>query len=166
MIDLDAKKVALVTGASTGIGLSTVQKLIESGVFVVATARASSLPRFDRIEFLRDSSTHWIRALDVTDGAERRTVIEEIDQKLGRLDILVNNAGVIYRTPLEYAYEFECKDQMLVNFHAPLEMVKLVLPAMRRNGGGHIVNISSAAGFFLRADHGALRGFEARAGRR
>lgn len=144
----ESRRVAVVTGASTGIGLATAERLLAGGMFVVLTARSSSLSRFDQVKFLNDPSRFWIRTLDVTNALERRELIDEIDKKLGRLDVLVNNAGVIYRTPLEYAYEFESKDQMLVNFHAPLELIKLCLPLMRRQGGCHIINISSAAGFF------------------
>src|SRR6185437_16007353 len=115
----------------------------------ILTARETSLHRFDNIKFLKDHpDSFWIRPLDVTRPLDRRTLVDEIDKRLGRLDVLINNAGVIYRTPLEYAYEFESKDQMMVNFHAPLELAKICLPVMRKQGGGHIVNISSAAGFF------------------
>lgn len=59
------RKIALVTGASTGIGRATAEKLLQAGYFVILTARSSSLPRFDRMEFLRDPSRFWIRPLDV-----------------------------------------------------------------------------------------------------
>jgi NAD(P)-dependent dehydrogenase (short-subunit alcohol dehydrogenase family) len=137
-----------VTGASIGIGRATAEHLLRAGFFVVLTARDSSLSRFSQMDFLCDPSRYWIRPLDVTNAAQRRVLIEEITQKLGRLDVLVNNAGVTLRTPIEYAYEFEAEEQMRVNFHAPLELIKLCLPLMRRQGGGHIINVSSAAGFF------------------
>lgn len=142
-------KIAVVTGASTGIGLATAELLLKKGLFVILTARSTSIHRFEKIEFLKKyTDSHWIRPLDVTRPLDRRTLIDEIERTFGRLDVLINNAGVIYRTPLEYAYEFESKDQMMVNFHAPLELTKISLPLMRKQGGGHIINISSAAGFF------------------
>lgn len=144
-----SRKVAVITGASTGIGLATAELLLERGFFVILTARSTSLHRFEKVEFLKSyPDAHWVRPLDVTRPLDRRTLVDEIDKKLGRLDVLINNAGVIYRTPLEYAYEFESKDQMMVNFHAPLELTKISLPLMRKQGGGRIINISSAAGFF------------------
>lgn len=142
------RKVAIITGASTGIGLATARRLIESGVFVVLTARDSSLERLQSADFLQDPSHYWLRPLDVRNALERRELLHEVETQLGRLDILVNNAGVVYRTPIEYAYEFESKEQMLVNFHAPLEMVKVCLPLMRKTGGGRVIMVSSAAGFF------------------
>lgn len=139
--------VAIVTGASTGIGLATARCLLRDGYFVVLTARESSLDRLKQADFLTDPSKFWLRPLDVRRACERRELLDEIERELGRLDVLVNNAGVVYRTPIEFAYEFECKEQMLVNFHAPLEMVKLSLPLMRRTGSARIIMVSSAAGF-------------------
>lgn len=148
MIDLAGKRVALITGASTGIGLAIAERLLAGGMFVILTARESSVARFSRVDFLQDPSAYWVRTLDVTNALQRRELIDEIERKIGRLDLLVNNAGVIYRTPLEYAYDFESREQMLVNFHAPLELIKCCLPLMCHQGSGYIMNISSAAGFF------------------
>lgn len=141
------KKVVLVTGASTGIGLATAQQLLKDGYFVILSARPESLSRLAGAEFLRKYPDHWVRPLDVRDAHERHTIINQIEKELGRLDILINNAAVIYRAPIEFTYDFECKEQMLVNFHAPLELIKCALPLMRRHSSGHIINVSSAAGF-------------------
>ncbi len=146
-MDSSGMKVALITGASTGIGLATARRLLEDGVFVILTARQESLSRFVGAEFLKSHFHHWIRPLDVREAADRRGLMEEIERDLGRLDILINTAAVVYRSPIEMAYEFECKEQMLVNFHSPLELIKAALPLLRKSGGGHIINVSSAAGF-------------------
>jgi short-subunit dehydrogenase len=127
--------------------LATAQKLLEEGFFVILTARAESLSRLAGAEFLKKYSHHWIRPLDVRDSQDRHKIINQIEKELGRLDILINNAAVIYRAPIEFTYEFECKEQMLVNFHAPLELIKLALPLMRRHSAARIINVSSAAGF-------------------
>lgn len=140
-------KVALVTGASTGIGLATAHELLKRGYFTVLTARKESLNRFAGVDFLRKYPSYWARPLDVRDGQERHELIHMIEKEFGRLDVLVNNAAVIYRAPVEFAYDFECKEQMNVNFHSPLELIKCSLPLLRKTGGGHIINVSSAAGF-------------------
>ncbi len=140
-------KVALVTGASTGIGLATAHELLKRGHFVVLTARKESLNRLTSVDFLKKFPRHWVRPLDVREGPERVELAHMIEKEFGRLDILVNNAAVIYRAPVEFAYDFEVKEQMNVNFHSPLELIKCALPLMRRAGGGHIINVSSAAGF-------------------
>ena len=142
------ERVALITGASTGIGLATARELLARGYFVVLTARETSLDRLRGVDFLSDTSRYWLRPLDVRQALARRALMDEVEKQLGRVDVLVNNAGVVYRTPIEYGYEFESKEQMLVNFHAPIEMIKICLPLMRAVGGGHIINVSSAAGFF------------------
>lgn len=140
-------KVVLITGASTGIGLATSEELLKRGYFVVLTARKESLHRLASVDFLKRYSRHWVLPLDVREAAERQELIQAIQTELGRLDILINNAAVIYRAPVEMAFDFECKEQMNVNFHAPLELIKTALPLMRKAGGGNIVNVSSEAGF-------------------
>ena len=140
-------RVALVTGASTGIGLATAQRMLEDGYFVVLSARKESLARLAGVEFLKKHRHHWVRPMDVREPNDRHSLINQIEKDLGRLDILINNAAVVYRAPVESAYDFECKEQMLVNFHAPLELIKSCLPLMRKNKSGHIINVSSAAGF-------------------
>jgi NAD(P)-dependent dehydrogenase (short-subunit alcohol dehydrogenase family) len=147
MVNLEGRRVVLITGASTVVGLATARRMLEDGLFVILTARESSLARLNQVSFLKDPANHWVRPLEVTNALQRRELIDEIDRKLGRLDILVNNAGTVYRTPIEFAYDFESKEQMQINFHAPIELIKICLPLMRRQGSGHIINVSSAAGF-------------------
>ncbi len=140
-------KVILITGASTGIGLATAEQLLSDGNFVILTARKESLGRLSGTEFLRKYPNHWVRPLDVRDSTERQRLMNDIERDLSKLDVLINNAAVIYRAPIECAYDFECREQMLVNFHAPLELIKAAVGLMRKTGGGHIINVSSAAGF-------------------
>lgn len=140
-------RVVLITGASTGIGLATALELLKRGDFVILTARRESLNRLARADFLKKYPKHWIRPLDVRDPNERLELLQMIEMEFGRLDVLINNAAVVYRAPIEFAYDFECQEQMNVNFHAPLELIKGSLPLLRKSNRGHIVNVSSAAGF-------------------
>jgi short-subunit dehydrogenase len=136
----------LITGASTGIGLALARRLIgTTDHHVVLTARSASLSRFVGAG-LAPSDRVWIRALDVTSDDERRRVVREVDAVLGGVDALVNNAGVALRAVVEHVRETDRLRQMDVNFRAPMELARLVLPAMRARRAGRIVNVSSVAG--------------------
>ncbi len=140
------KRVVLITGASTGLGLALAKALIEAGKFhVIATARRSSLHRFEA-EGIFESENLWIRPLNVLLKAERDAVIEESNQKLGGIDVLVNNAGYCLRGVVEQVNETERLKQIDTNFRAPMALIRGVLPHMRKKRSGYIVNISSVGG--------------------
>ncbi len=136
----------LVTGASTGLGLALARRLLRDTPHrLVLTSRTASLPRF-AAEELFDGGRIVLRALDVTQAAERRALITEIDERWGGVDVLINNAGVAYRSVLEHVTEVEFLDQMEVNYVGPVELARLVLPSMRRRRAGCIINVSSVGG--------------------
>lgn len=140
------RAVVLITGASTGIGLALARRLVATTDHrLVLTARAGSLHRFAASGVVA-SERVWLRAMDVTSDAERRHVVGEIDATLGGVDMLVNNAGVAYRAVVEHVREEDRLRQMDVNFRSPMELARLVLPAMRGRRAGRIVNVSSVAG--------------------
>ena len=139
-------KVVVITGASVGLGLAIARQLLDDDrLHLVLTARAESLARFADVG-IRASDRVWLRALDITDAAQRRAVVEEVQAELGGVDTLINNAGITYRTVAEYATAAELSHQMLVNYEGPMALAALVLPSMRRRRGGHIIQISSAGG--------------------
>jgi short-subunit dehydrogenase len=139
------KPVILITGASTGLGLCLARKLIGLPYHLVLTAREKSLSRFE-IEGIHESTDLWIRALDVTNDSQRKSVVSEIEQAFGGVDILINNAGFAFRSVLEHVEQDELLQQMITNFWAPMELVRLVLPSMRMKRSGHIINVSSVGG--------------------
>ncbi|MFE6996645.1 oxidoreductase [Microbacterium sp. NPDC057659] len=134
--------VALVTGASAGIGEAVARRLQDAGFTVYAAAR-----RVDRMAGLRDRGVRTI-ALDVTDDASARIAIEQIIAEQGRIDMLVNNAGYGSYGALEDVPLAEAQAQLDVNVLGLARMAQLVLPHMREQRSGRIVNVSSMGGNF------------------
>ncbi len=139
-------KVAVVTGASSGIGAATARRLAQEGAAVAIAAR-----REDRLAELADEiGKAGGKALpvsaDVTNEDEATGLIEQANSELGRLDILVNNAGVMLLGPIQTADTSEWRRMVDVNLMGLFYCTYAALPIMRDQGGGHIVNVSSVAG--------------------
>lgn len=137
--------VVLITGASAGLGLALSKRLLKGHWRLILTAREASLPRF-RGAGIVESQTCWIRALDVTSAEQRRAVVEEAEERWGGVDILINNAGVAYRAVCEHVEAADHEEQIRVNYFGPMELIRLVLPAMRERRDGRIINVSSVGG--------------------
>ncbi len=145
-VERDAERsTVLLTGASTGLGLAVAKKLLSTNHQLILTARETSLPRF-ATEGIKESPRVAIRALDVTSNTERQRVIDEANQRWGGVDVLINNAGVAYRAVVEHFSDDGRWDQMNINFRAPMELIRLVLPGMRAKRAGRIINVSSVGG--------------------
>jgi NAD(P)-dependent dehydrogenase (short-subunit alcohol dehydrogenase family) len=137
----ERKKVILVTGASTGIGLALSRQLAESDIYItIATARPSSLPRFAEAG-LTESDTFLIRPLDVTCPGQSN-LFDEIEERWGGVDILVNNAGVSYRAVQEHIEEKDKIEQFAVNYFGPIKLIRRALPHIRAQRWGRIINVS------------------------
>lgn len=133
-------KVSLVTGASSGIGQATALRLKALGHTVYAAAR-----RVDRMQNLSDAGIHTL-AMDVTDDASMQAGIHDILKKSGRIDVLINNAGYGSYGALEEVSPDEARAQFDVNIFGAVRLIQLVLPHMRAQRSGTIVNISSMGG--------------------
>ena len=133
-------RTALVTGASSGIGLATARLLASHGARVVLNAR-----RREKLEAVAAETKGVAVPGDVTDPAVRARLLEACG---ARVDILVNNAGYGEAGPVETVKEAAARRQLEVNFFAPAALMQAVMPLMRRQRSGRIVNISSVAGRF------------------
>lgn len=133
-------KVALVTGASSGIGAATALKLKSLGYTVYAAAR-----RVDRMRDLGKAGIN-VLALDVTDDVSMQTGIDSIISSSGRIDVLVNNAGYGSYGAVEDVSLEEARAQFEVNVFGAVRLIQLALPHMRHNRSGTIVNITSMGG--------------------
>lgn len=135
----------LVTGASAGIGLELAKLLREGPHRVALTARDSSLARFAE-EGLLAGDRLLLLPLDVTVDEQRRAAVRAIEERWGGVDVLVNNAGISYRAVAEHVTETERLAQLDANFLGPMALTRLVLPHMRMQRYGRIINISSVSG--------------------
>lgn len=132
-------KVVLVTGASSGIGQAIAAALAAQGWRVFGTSRSGAPIAAPGIEMI---------ALDVDDDASVERGVAAVLARAGRIDAAVNNAGWAIMGAVEDTAIAEAKAQMETNFFGVLRVCRAVLPAMRRQGGGAIVNISSLSGLF------------------
>lgn len=148
-----AGKVAIVTGASRGIGAEIAERFASEGAKVLITARTRGKgenPMEGSLEEtaqrIKDAGgTVEIQVADMSNPTDREEVVAAAEGAFGTVDILVSNAAVTWFTPIE---QFQTKKLHLmfeVQVFAPMHLAQLVIPTMKANGGGHILNISSGA---------------------
>ena len=136
-------KVWLVTGASTGFGRELVEYLLTQGARVIATAR--------KVAALAELGTRYpervlVAAMDVTDQKQVEAVVDSAVKWFGRIDVLVNNAGYGMVGAVEESGEEEFRPMFETNVFGLIRVTQAVLPQMREQGSGHIVNLSSIGG--------------------
>jgi NAD(P)-dependent dehydrogenase (short-subunit alcohol dehydrogenase family) len=145
---MKAEKVAVVTGASTGIGYETSLMLARNGFLTYATMR--NLNKSENIKLIatKEKIPIHIKQLDVTDDASVKDAVQTILSEIGRIDVLVNNAGYVLSGAFEDLTMDEIKAQYETNVFGLIRTTQAVLPTMRNQKSGIIVNISSAGGRF------------------
>ena len=150
------KKVILITGISSGFGKQTARLLAEKGHTVYGTVRRNTLS---------DTPVHYL-TMDLTDIKSIKSAVAEVIDKEGRIDVLINNAGMHTGGPIETAPSEHIRLQIDTNFFGTVNITREVLPLMRRNGGGTIINFSSIGGLlglpfqgFYSASKFAIEGF-------
>lgn len=131
-------KVVLITGGSSGIGKSIGEFLHQKGFVVYGTSRNP-----ERIS----DSVFPLVALDVRNTESIRTAVDNVISRSGRLDIVINNAGVGITGPLEEIPTAEIKNNFETNLFGPIEVMKAVIPQMRQQKSGLIINVTSIAGY-------------------
>ena len=135
-----SKKVILVTGASSGIGKATAEQLIAEGNIVYVAAR-----RIDKMKDLQKKGGTSIK-MDITSEEDVQKAVNTIIENEGRLDVLVNNAGYAIYGPVEEITIEEARRQFDVNIFGLARLTQLVIPHMRAQKSGTIINMSSMGG--------------------
>ena len=144
---VETDQVALVTGASSGIGEAAARELVHAGFTVYGTSRkAAAGEKREGVVFL---------PLDVTDDQSVAGVVGDVLARSGRIDVLVNNAGVGVAGAAEESSVEQARDLFDINLFGSIRMMRAVLPSMREQGRGRIINLSSVLGL-VPAPYGAL----------
>jgi NAD(P)-dependent dehydrogenase (short-subunit alcohol dehydrogenase family) len=137
---MNVSKAVLITGCSSGIGWATAERLVDVGWRVYATARSA-----EKIAPLEQRGCQLL-PLDVTEEDSMRSAVDEVEQREGAVGVLVNNAGYSQSGAVEAVPMEKVRRQFETNVFGLARMCQLVLPGMRRQGYGRIVNISSMGG--------------------
>lgn len=134
----------LITGCSTGFGRELAKLVLARGFRAVVTAREAT-----RVADLVDSAPDRALALDldVTDATQVTAAVQSAEARFGRIDVLVNNAGYGYQASVEEGEEAEIRAQFDANVFGLFAITRAVLPGMRARRRGHVINITSVAGF-------------------
>lgn len=144
------RQIVIITGASAGIGEAAARRLARGGARLVLSAR-----RYDRLEVLKQEiegagGSAMIVPGDITSHQDRAWLISEAMREYGRIDALVNNAGFGQRGPIEMVPVDSIRANFETNLFSLIALTQLVLPIMRKQHSGRIVNISSVAGRIAR----------------
>ncbi|WP_327425970.1 MULTISPECIES: SDR family oxidoreductase [unclassified Streptomyces] len=149
-------KVWFITGTSRGIGRAFAESALERGDKVAATAR--NVATLDELVTKYGDGAVLPLTLDVTDKAAVATAVSAAHDKFGRLDVVVNNAGYGLFGMVEEVTEQQVRDQMETNFFGAFWVTQAVLPILRAQGSGHIVQVSSVGGVAAFPSLGAYQG--------
>lgn len=144
--ELENKRIVLITGCSSGIGYYMANQLTQRGYLVVATAR--------NIKELEQVSASMKEALDVTDKSSIKKVVNKVMQEYGKIDLLINNAGYSIRGSLEEVPVNEMEKMFETNVFGIINMIQEVVPFMRKNNYGRVMNIGSISGRFSQIING------------
>lgn len=136
----------IITGGSRGLGLELARQFAREGARLTLLARDEDELERARRELRERNADVLIYACDVGDPEQAQSAIRFVQEQRGRVDVLVNNAGVIQVGPIEHMELADFEEAMDVHTWGPFHLMRAVIPSMKAQGGGRIVNISSIGG--------------------
>lgn len=139
-------KVVIITGASSGLGEATSRRLAKNGAKLMLAARREERLKELVSDIEKDGGTAKYQVTDVTDHSQVEALAEATHEAYGRIDVLINNAGLMPLSPLDQVKVDEWDKMIDVNIKGVLYAIAAVLPIMRQQKSGHIINLSSVAG--------------------
>jgi NAD(P)-dependent dehydrogenase (short-subunit alcohol dehydrogenase family) len=142
------QKVVIITGSSSGIGLESALLLARNGYITYATMRSPEKNTSIRAAVQKENLPIEVIQLDVNDDSSVKVAVDHIVSEAGRIDVLVNNAGYSLGGALEDVSMAEIQSQYETNLFGLIRVTQAVLPTMRKQRSGRIINISSGAGIF------------------
>ncbi|WP_315278310.1 SDR family oxidoreductase [Kocuria carniphila] len=131
-----------ITGAARGMGIDLAKAALDAGHNVVGTARDAARVT----QAIGEHENLLALSLDVTQSSDSETAVQAAVERFGSIDVLVNNAGNFYAGFFEEISDEQMRRQMETNFFGPLNVTRVILPVMRKQRGGHVFTITSAAG--------------------
>lgn len=139
-------KVAIITGGSRGLGLIIAREIAGRGGKVVIIARQETELERAKIDLAKRGGEALTIRCDLLDRTQIQSAVAQTIQHFGRIDILINNAGIIEVGPLQHMQREDFERSIQLHLWAPFELMQQVIPEMRKQGGGRIVNIASIGG--------------------
>lgn len=141
------KKIAMITGATSGIGLGCARKFAQGGYDLILTGRKPELLENIKAELIKLGAEVKTLCFDVRNRAECAAAVDSLEDRWAEIDVLVNNAGLALGLDKEYEGSFEDWDIMIdTNVKGLLNMTRMIVPGMVSRNKGHIINIGSVAG--------------------
>jgi short-subunit dehydrogenase len=148
-------KIVLITGASSGIGAATAKAFARCGTHTVITARTTE--SLQKLSAEINNRKTYPFTFDITDYNQITTLCQTIISRFGKIDVLINNAGVGLYASIEKMTRKDYNTLFDTNLTGPILLMQQIIPAMRTNGGGLIINISSMISFISTPQSGAYR---------
>lgn len=141
------KKIAMITGATSGIGLGCARKFAQGGYDLILTGRKPELLENIKAELTKLGAEVKTLCFDVRNRAECAAAVDSLEDRWAEIDVLVNNAGLALGLDKEYEGSFEDWDIMIdTNVKGLLNMTRMIVPGMVSRNKGHIINVGSVAG--------------------